>query len=218
MGATDSIADLLLSGRLRPAAQVAAEAPSRTSGAPRRAGVGGAVIGLFLRVAFGSDPQAVVLHLTVRPFRGPSQQRPIVPTPLRRCCTVVRTCSDLSLFSRPVMVSTLGTGGPRRIVRAVPSTATHGRPVHLTPIMGKSGGTSQDRCQGPGRGTGGGCAGCAIGCIQEVRRKTRPGHPPGPGPGPPRPVRARPRHGEGLGSPVEVALGQVFRRLPIRAL
>src|ERR1039458_3506316 len=100
MGATDSIADLLLSGRLRPAAQVAAEAPSRTSGAPRRAGVGGAVIGLFLRVAFGSDPQAVVLHLTVRPFRGPSQQRPIVPTPLRRCCTVVRTCSDFSLFSR----------------------------------------------------------------------------------------------------------------------
>lgn len=113
MGATDSIADLLLSGRLRPAAQVAAEAPSRTSGAPRRAGVGGTVIGLFLRVAFGSDPQAVVLHLTVRPFRGPSQQRPIVPTPLRRCCTVVRTCSDLSPFSRPVMVSTLGTGEHR---------------------------------------------------------------------------------------------------------
>src|ERR1039458_6890241 len=72
---------IFLSGRLRPAAQVAAEAPSRTSGTPRRAGVGGPVIGLFLRVAFVSDPQAVVLHLTVRPFRGPSQQRPIVPTP-----------------------------------------------------------------------------------------------------------------------------------------
>ena len=123
IGATDSIADLLLSRRLRTTAQSCAEAPSRTSGA--RGGRASAVrsSGCSCESRSALTRRRVVLHLTVRPFRGPSQQRPVVRlTPPPLFTAAPEHALTFHSSPRPVMVQLSGPEGIGEVLDCWPAS------------------------------------------------------------------------------------------------